>query len=299
MPAVPHSQPDDQDATVTHLHPGREAANIMLGEFLRQCREERRLNQADLAYVIRGSVSKISRLERGESPAKRRDVMDLADFMSLNAEERRTIEQLLEQALDRAWYQQFSDVTPSYLKRLIALEGSASHIMTYENTVVPGVLHTPDYARALVEKVMVDVRDIERTVELRLLRQKNLRWGNSVRLTALIDEGVLKRPWGGPQAMCEQLEHLLRVTEESRWNIRIVPFGAAGEFIPPYPMTQLEFPSEGPADLVYVEGITGAEYITKPELVDRYRRDLHQVHVAALDRTGSAEKIREAIKSYG
>ncbi|MGW7094962.1 helix-turn-helix domain-containing protein [Streptomyces sp. NPDC054874] len=296
MPAVPRARLNEE-ATVTELHTGREAASIMLGSFLRQCREERRLNQSDLAHVIRSSISKISRLERGESPPKPRDVADLADFMGLSIEERRTIQGLLDQARNEAWYQQFSDVTPSYLRRLIALEGSAQRIMVYENQVVPGLLQIRGYARSLVQTVRDDEWEIERAVEMRMLRQRMLDQ-QFPRVTALIDQGVLLRPRGGSAVMRDQLEHLLLAADAQRVNIRIVRFGSGAEVAPPYALTQLDFEAEGPADLVYVERINGADYITDAAAVDKYRRDLHQLHGAAAGRNESKKLIREAITDY-
>ncbi|MET8658431.1 helix-turn-helix domain-containing protein [Streptomyces griseus] len=298
MPAVPRARSDVQDATVTQLHPGRDVVNVMLGEFLRQCREERRLNQSDLATVIRGSVSKISRLERGESPAKERDVLDLADFMRLDAEERQTIHRLLDGARNEAWYQQFSDVTPTYLKRLIALEGLAVAIMAYENQVVPGLLQTPAYARSLVKAVRENDWEVERAVEMRMRRQKILRENTSLRLTALIDQGVLLRARGGAAAMRQQLEYLLEVAERKKVNVRIVPFARGADVTPPYAITQLEFAAEGPSDLVYVERLNAADYLTNVDIVDKYRRDLHQLHDAAAGRVESQQLIRKAIEDH-
>ncbi|MFK0180526.1 helix-turn-helix domain-containing protein [Streptomyces xanthochromogenes] len=269
----------------------------MLGEFLRQCREERRLNQADLAVAIRGSVSKISRMERGESPAKPRDVTDLAGFMRLNAQERQIIEGLLERAQNGAWYQQFSDVTPSYLKRLIALEASADMITAYENQVVPGLLQTPEYARSLVETVRQTEGEIARAVDLRIRRQAILEHPTP-RVTAMIDQGVLLRPRGGREVMRRQLQRLLEASEIEKINVRIVEFGRGADVTPPYAITQLKFPTEGPSDLVYVEHVNGADYITNPAAVDKYRHNLDRLLQAAAGRKESRKLISEAIKAY-
>ncbi|MGA5008017.1 helix-turn-helix domain-containing protein [Streptomyces koyangensis] len=299
MPAVPRPRPDDEEGSVTRLHVSREAANMLLGEHLRQCREERRLTQTDLAHVIRASVSKISRLERGESPPKPRDVMDLARFMRLSPQDQITIEGLLEQARTSAKYQQFSDVTPHYLKRLIALEANAREIHAYENQVVPGLLQIREYARSLVSTARSDSWEIDRITEMRIWRQQILeRPPPRPRLTALIDEGVLLRPRGGKEVMHRQLQHLLDKSDGNKINIRIVPFGAGAEVTPPYAITQLHFDSDGLSDLVYVEHINGANYITDPEEVDRYRRDLGQLQCCAADREESRELIREAMDRY-
>jgi transcriptional regulator with XRE-family HTH domain len=269
----------------------------MLGEHLRQLREERRLKQADLAVVIRASVSKISRLERGESPPKWRDVMDLARHMKLGPEDTRIIERLLDQSQAGAWYQQFSDVTPNYLKRLISLEAGASRIHSYENQVVPGLLQTRPYARSLVALARRSEAEIDRATDVRMRRQEILAVPR-IKMTALIDQGVLLRPRGDKDVMREQLEHLLAVDATPGINIRVVEFAAGAAVTPPYAITQLEFPAEGPSDLVYVEHINGAEYITNSELVDDYRAMLHDLHSVAATRCESRQLILDTIREH-
>ncbi|MFE4613236.1 helix-turn-helix domain-containing protein [Streptomyces niveus] len=299
MPAVPQPRSDDSLADVVPLASGRGAAGILLGEHLRQWREERGLRQADLATVIRGSVSKISRLERGESPAKTRDVIDLITFMRLSPKDKQYAERLLQQAQDGQWYQHFSDVTPQYLKRLISLEGSAEEITAYENLVMPGLLQTRAYARSLVSMVRKawSEWEIERAVELRMLRQLIL--GRKIpRVTALIDQGVLLRPRGGQAVMREQLEHLLVAADTKKVNIRIVGFAEGASISPPYAITHLNFHEDGPAELVYVEHINGADYVTSPSSVDEYRAALVDLQGAAAGRDESKQLIREAIANY-
>ncbi|MFD4117530.1 helix-turn-helix domain-containing protein [Streptomyces niveus] len=299
MPAVPQPRSDDSLAEVVPLASGRAAAGILLGEHLRQWREERGLRQADLATVIRGSVSKISRLERGESPAKTRDVIDLITFMRLSPKDREYAERLLQQAQDGQWYQHFSDVTPQYLKRLISLEDSAQEITAYENLVMPGLLQTRAYAHSLVSMVRKkwSEAEIERVVDLRKRRQLILNQ-KIPRVTALIDQGVLLRPRGGPAVMREQLEHLLDAADTKKVNIRIVGFAEGASVSPPYAITHLNFHEDGPAELVYVEHINGADYVTSPGAVDEYRAALDELKRVAADRNESKELIREAIASY-
>ncbi|MFI9630512.1 helix-turn-helix domain-containing protein [Streptomyces sp. NPDC052042] len=306
MSALPYHPPEqsgqhDELASVVPMagSTGREAAARLLGEQLRQWREERRLTQADLAHVIRASVSKISRLERGESPAKARDVFDLARFMRLSAKETRLIERLLEQAQDCEWYQNFSDVTPSYLKRLISLEGSAVEIAAYEHQVIPGLLQTTDYARALVRTVKpwADEAEIDRIVALRCRRQLILDHPIP-RVTVMLDEGVLMRPRGGPEVMRQQLRHLLEAADTKRVNIRIVEFDQGASVSPPYAITHLTFGEGGPSDLVYVEHINGADYVTHQKALYDYKHALDQLRFVAADRVRSKELICEAIERY-
>ncbi|MCC3773853.1 helix-turn-helix transcriptional regulator [Streptomyces sp. UNOB3_S3] len=277
----------------------REAAARLLGAQLRILRQEQGLGLKDAAPVIRGSVSKVSRLERGESPPKERDVMDLALFYGATTEQIQEIEALLRQAQHNEWWQQYSDVMPGFLKRLIALEDSADEIHTYENHVVPGLLQTADYARVLVTAAMPDASEesIRKRVELRKRRQLMLN-NDLPRVVALLDEGVLRRPVGGPRVMYEQLKYLLHAGEVQNVNIRIVEFEYSADVAPTYPITHLRFGDGGPAELVYVEHIDNAMYRTRPEEVDRYRHVLNELGYAAATREKSNRLLAEAAERY-
>ncbi|MFJ3840921.1 helix-turn-helix domain-containing protein [Streptomyces sp. NPDC054904] len=301
MPALPEPLPD-QVAPVLPLgrEPGRAAAGRVLGQALRGFREERGLTLRDVAPVIRGSVSKISRLERGESPPKPKDVLDLARHYGLDAEETRTLERLLEFAQDCEWYEQYSDVTPGYLRRLIQLEGDAEEICLYENLVVPGILQTPDYAAHMVRAVMPSAphEEIVRVVQLRTQRRLRLMEGEVPRLTVLLDQGVLKRRCGSAEVMREQLSYLLSAGDTAKVNIRILDMTSGYVAAPPYPITHLKFRDGGPGELAYVEHINGANYVTRPRALDDHRNALSNLRVAAASRDRSRELIVEALDAF-
>lgn len=279
---------------------GRAAAARVLGHELRAWREARGLTLKDVAPVIRGSVSKISRLERGESPPKARDVLDLARHYGLDGEEMRTVERLLEHAQDCEWYEQYSDVTPTFLKRLIQLEGEAQEICVYENLVVPGILQTPAYARHMVRAVMPSASDdeMDRVVQLRTQRQLRLMEGEVPRLTVLLDQGVLQRRCGNAEVMREQLRHLLIAGDVAKVNIRVLEMSWGYSAAPPYPITHLKFTDGGPGELAYVEHINGANYVTRPRALDDHRNALSNLRKAAASRERSRELVEEALRQY-
>ncbi|MFJ2744748.1 helix-turn-helix domain-containing protein [Streptomyces sp. NPDC087440] len=279
-----------------------EAAARVLGEHLRQLRKERRLGLKDVAPVIRGSVSKVSRLERGESPPKEQDVRDLMKFYRLSPMEEFEIESLLRHTRESHWWSQYADVTPGYLRRLIGLEGAAERIFMYENHIIPGLLQTRDYARAVVRAAVpsATLLEVERRVDLRIHRQHILQGTQSPTMVVLLDESVLWRQFGGAQVMLDQLLHLKRVGNGSGMNIRIVRFadkeGDVGVSIAPsYPITHLKFHDGGPAELVYVELLDSALYLSKPPQVDLYRHVLNELSFAAAPRRVSARMLDDAI----
>ncbi|MFJ1874282.1 helix-turn-helix domain-containing protein [Streptomyces chartreusis] len=297
MPAARKVQPES-DAAVVHLKALDEQrpAGRLLGDELRHHRVRLGYSLADAARVIRASTSKVSRLERGESPAKPRDVHDLAVFYGLSRKEQSQLDQLLAQASNADLYARFADVTPDFLKRLIRLEGTAETIAVFEPRVVPGLLQTEDYARALVELVEIGRSEasIERIVALRMQRQLMLDKGVPT-LAALISEEVLYRLYGTADVMAEQVRFLLKATVTGRVNVRVVRRDA---MVPPYPIFHLTFPDADGQELAYVEHLDGANYITKKSQLDKYRKVLLNVRANTCDREASTASLREALRHW-
>lgn len=263
-------------ASVAHLadHAKPAAAAKLLGTQLRQFRQERGLALKDVAPVIRSSVSKISRMERGESPPRDRDVLDLVRHYGVrDPQQIDEILELLRQAKASAWWQQYSDLTPGWLKRLIGLEDAAEQIYTYEFHAVPGLLQTAEYVRAVVLAALpgADEEEIRRRVEMRMKRQELLRSAQRPTVVALLDEGILHRPVGGPEVMRGQLAHLRRVAGVRGINIRIIEFAHGAHIAPSGSITHLTFPAHGPSELVYLEQMNSALYLSKGSDVDQYR----------------------------
>ncbi|MFD8381743.1 helix-turn-helix domain-containing protein [Streptomyces sp. NPDC059679] len=296
----------DRPLTVNTLPLPREgekpvAAGKVLGAYLRRLRREQGLTIKDAAPVIRASVSKISRMERGENPPRERDVLDLVDHYGVrDPHQVEAVRELLKQATAKAWYDEYADVTPGWLKRLIGLEDSAIEIRTYEVHVVPGLLQTPGYAKAIVTSGLPNASETEvrRRVDLRMARQRLLHGPGRPQLVALLDEAILRRPVGGPDVMVEQLEYLLGAAERSGITIRVVQFMKGAKIAPSTPVTYLKFAPGGPAELVYLEQAAGAMYITSKSGVESYRYVLSELWGAAASRKKTMELLRAAIKDY-
>ncbi|MFE1199571.1 helix-turn-helix domain-containing protein [Streptomyces olivaceoviridis] len=301
MSAARHWQSDpDPESPIARLPSaeGERPAAQLLGEELRRHRESLGYTLAAAARAIRGSTSKLSRLERGESPAKARDVYDLADFYRLSRKDMAYLEQLLAQAANAEWYERFADVTPHFLKRLIRMEGRAEEITIFENQVVPGLLQTARYAEALVRMMQANAfseAEIVRTVALRKARQIILDQ-EYPRITVLLDQTVLDRKRGDADVMCEQMDYLLVAADKPKVNVRIVSKDA---LCPPTAITYLQFPDGVPGDLAYLENIEGATYATRQRSLDNYRKVLSDVRNGALGLKESIAAIQKAADYWG
>ncbi|QWF80868.1 helix-turn-helix domain-containing protein [Amycolatopsis sp. CA-230715] len=262
---------------------GPTARRMVLGTQLRRLRESAGVTRAEAGYNIRGSESKISRLELGRVGFKERDVVDLLTMYGIeNTEEREQFLELVKQSNQPGWWHRYNDLMPRWFDDYVGLEEAASRIQTYELQFVPGLLQTEDYARAVASHGRPDVADdeVERRVALRMRRQKLLARPNAPRLWAVIDESVLHRPIGGTRAMRAQIGQLLEMTTLPNISLQVVPYRLSG-YSAEGAFTLLRFLEEELPDIVYLEFLSGALYQEKPDEIETYSRALDRLAVDA------------------
>jgi transcriptional regulator with XRE-family HTH domain len=272
-------------------HSGPTVLRIALGAQLRRLREAGNLTTAQAAEAIRATGSKISRLERGRSAARQRDVADLLTLYGVSDEaEREQLLALARQAGAPGWWQQYSDILPRWLELYIGLEEAASIIRSYEVQFVHGLLQTEDYARAviLISNARAPAEEVDRRVSLRMQRQQPLTQPGPPQLWAVLDEAALRRSPAGPKVMRAQLEHLLELTALPNITLQIVPFHAGPHAAAGGPFTILRFPEPDLPDVVYLEQLNSALYLDQPGDVIDYVTIMDQLCVQA--GTGAASK---------
>ncbi|GAA0278166.1 helix-turn-helix transcriptional regulator [Actinomadura nitritigenes] len=263
---------------------GPTVLRILLGAQLRRLREERGISTEQAGYEIRGSHSKISRMELGRVGFKERDVSDLLTLYGVNdPAERAPLLELAKEANTPGWWHRYGDVLPSWFEVYLGLEEAASLLRTYELQFVPGLLQTEDYAHAVVRLGYSDASDeeVERRVQLRTTRQRRFTSPGAPTLWAVLDEAVVRRPLGGRDVMRRQLQHLIAMSELPNVTLQIVPFGAGGHAAAGGPFTILRFAEPGLSDVVYLEQLTSALYLDKPTDVDTYMRAMNNLCITA------------------
>ena len=140
-----------QGAVQRRLQSRRSSARLVLGARLRGLREAAGISPEEAAQAIRGSRSKISRLEHGRTGFKARDMADLLTCYGVSdMAERATLLELAEHANADSWWQAYGDVVPAWLEQYLDMERVACLIRAYEAQHVPGLLQTGDYARAVL-----------------------------------------------------------------------------------------------------------------------------------------------------
>jgi transcriptional regulator with XRE-family HTH domain len=274
---------------------GPTAMRIALGTQLRRLREDRNVTVAEAARVIRGTHSKISRLERGRSGPKQRDVADLLSLYGVADEaQREELLALARQASTPGWWQQYCDVVPSWFELYLGLERAASAISVYEVQFVHGLLQTEDYARAVVRigREGVPAEEIDRRVSVRMKRQQLLTQHDPPDVWAVLDEAALRRSPGDPALMQAQLAHLLRVAELPNVTLQVAAFTAGPHAAAGGPFTILRFPEPDVPDMVYLEQLSSALYLDDPADVRDYQAVMNQLRAQAENEAASRQLIR-------
>ncbi|WP_238163871.1 helix-turn-helix domain-containing protein [Kribbella pittospori] len=279
---------------------GPTALRIMLGVHLRRLREEAGISRTDAGWAIRGSESKISRLELGRVGFKVRDVDDLLTLYKLEDEvERERLLTLARDANNPGWWQRYDDLTPTWFHSYLGLEMAADLIRTFELQFVPGLLQTPDYARAVLSLGRLDEplqkAEEDRLVALRTTRQQVLTRQRPARLWAVIDEAVLRRPIGGTKVLKEQLEYLIVASKRHNVTLQIIPFDKGGYTATGGAFTLLRFTDTDLPDIVYIEHLTSAVYLDKREELDAYVVTMDALSIAAAQPRHTESLIRAAI----
>ncbi|MEV0846551.1 helix-turn-helix transcriptional regulator [Streptomyces sp. NPDC049954] len=252
---------------------GSVVRRILLGSQLRRLRETRGITREGAGYSIRASESKISRMELGRVSFKARDVEDLLTLYGVHDEaERGQLLALAKEANIAGWWHSYSDVLPGWFPTYVGLEGAASVIRVYEVQFVHGLLQTEAYAQAVVARGMPDGSraDIDRRVALRLERQKILVSERAPRFHAVLDEAALRRPYGDRAVMRGQLEHLIDMSQRPNVCLQVMPFSFGGHSGESGAFAMLGFPESDLSDVVYLEQLTSALYLDKPEEVAQY-----------------------------
>ncbi|HEV3172138.1 MAG TPA: DUF5753 domain-containing protein [Actinocrinis sp.] len=271
---------------------------ILLGSLLRRLRESKGIAMREAGYHIRATESKISRLETGKVSFKERDVADLLTFYGvLDEKERDQVLDLVREANTLGWWHSFGEVLPPWFEAYVGLESAASVVRTYEVQFVPGLLQCPEYVSAVVSaNRTLTTAELSRRIELRMRRQETLERENGPVLWVVLDEAALRRPIGGSEVMRTQIRYLIEQAGRPNVTIQLLPYSVGAHAAEGGAFTLLRFAEADLPDVVYLEHLTGAQYIEKPDEVEQYARAMDRISVDALHPDATINALESLLK---
>jgi transcriptional regulator with XRE-family HTH domain len=251
-----------------------------LARALRHLREGAGLTIEEVAEKLELSASTISRIETAQVGVRTRDLRDLLDTYGVDGAERDQLLQIARERRQQQWWQEYKDL-PNIA--VAGLEADASTIWQYSTQLVPGLVQTDAYARAVLGAIRLDAKagDIERRLELRIHRQALLTAEDAPEYWVVLDEAVVRRQVGGPAVMAEQLGHLIEAAKLANITLQVLPFssgehaGMDGEF------TIMHYRESADPDVVYIENTGNDLYLDSPEVTRRYNKIFDHLRAAA------------------
>ncbi|WP_062999575.1 helix-turn-helix domain-containing protein [Nocardia mikamii] len=289
---------------------GSTLAQRALGRELRRLRNLKGIGQSQAARIAETSHQTIGRIEEGQTTRiTQLQVNALCDNYGATDEERRICLDLVKEIrasregkVTASWWRAYADQISTGFNHYLALEDAADRLTIWKTTIVPGLLQTPDYRRALAWAEHPDLpgEQLERRIEWQTHRQERLN-DPSLQVTALLHEAVLADQVGGEAVIREQLKFFVSLSERSNISIRVVPFTASsalGSYVGSF--TWLEFPDliSGLAQppIVYVEGWAGDLYLEREAELQRYMPALREIRRVALSEGDSVALIKERMQ---
>lgn len=284
---------------------GSMAARRRLGRILTQIRESKHITQEAAAAYIERVPSTLWKLESGKSGVRikvKQDILGLCELYGVDDETRDGLVALAQATRVKGWFQPYLDVMPAEFDMYLGYEADATSMRVYETDLVPGLLQTEDYARALTtlpgpDGQPRDTAEVDKRTKLRLERQSVLtRERKPLKLDVILAESLLHRPIGSTQIMTAQLRHITELGQLPNISVRVAPYAAGLHIgIATGPFILLRFPG-GEPPVAYVDAFLGGIYFKEDDETDRYDEAFTEISGSALNTQRSRALIEQAAK---
>lgn len=264
---------------------------------LRRLRDRSQLTIDDVATKLKCSASKISRIETGHTGVSPKDARELLRLYGVPDDELEALVQLAREASKKGWWHVYQEV---FTGAFVGLEADASSLRAYQALLVPGLLQTQDYMRAVIRAARPDATpaEVDKRVQARLARQQLLLEPDPPRYWAVIDEAVLCRSVGGAEVMADQLRALTVRATLPHVTIQVLPFSAGAHAGMEGPFLILSFPEQVDPDVVYVDNTAAGIYLEDPAEILRYTLMFDHLRAAALSPDDSLTVIADGISRF-
>ncbi|GDY31302.1 helix-turn-helix domain-containing protein [Gandjariella thermophila] len=262
---------------------------LRLARELKRLREIARLSLDHAAKELDVSTATLSRIENGKQGVNVHLVRSMLDLYN-GSDCWNELLDLARQARRKGWWQEYGISDYGY----VALETDAAVVRDFQLTLVPGLLQTSAYARAVFEaEGDVPSRDIGRHVDVRMLRQGRLHADEPLVLEAVVHEHALRSLVGGAVAMREQLLNISELAALPNVTLHVLPAAAGAHVSMQGAFTVLSFPRDVLPDRLYIAHSTGALHIEKVDQVRAARLKFDRLRGCALDPDASIRFVRQ------
>jgi transcriptional regulator with XRE-family HTH domain len=265
----------------------------LVGGALRRHRENAGYALEDAARVLECDRSKISRIETGQRGIRPKELRELLAEYGVPEGEQAALVAITGRGGPHGWWHPHADVLPAAYLDYVIMESAASEIMTYEAQVIPDLLQTDDYARAIAaaEPGYATGEQREEAVTAKAMRCQAVLPGR--RLWVILGEGALRQAVGGPGVMAGQVSHLVRLIDDfPGLTIQVLPFSAGAHAAAgSASLAILRFPDAPGLGVVRLEALSGGVYLDSQEDVARYVRAFELLCAAALSASDSARLL--------
>jgi transcriptional regulator with XRE-family HTH domain len=261
-----------------------------LGIALRRAAQAKELRATEIAQQLGWSNSRVSRLYSGKrGSGSRDDIVAVLALCGITGPKRDELLELSSRAYEEGWWQQYGDRLPPELCTLSNYEDAAIAITNFETSVVPGLLQTPAYMRALMSQTpAIPLEEIDQRIKVRRRRQRIFDREYPAKFVFFLDEYALLRTGPGEEIMSEQVHHLLRMSIRPYVQIRIIP-DAFGFHAGQAPFMIMRFTEAHP--IVFIETQTSALFIERRDTIAGYRSVVADLDSVALDERHSREAL--------
>ena len=266
-----------------------------LGIELRRLRELARLTCEEVGQRLDCSGTRISRMETGRISVRPGDARELLEIYGVTGTEADSLVQLARDARRKGWWHTYGGALPTWFEPYIGLESEAVQLRDFQSMVLPGLLQTEDYARAVLRAAPSagPADAIDRQVALRMERQAVLSQDAPPSLWVVLSESVLRVQVGGAKVMRGQLARLIEIAGRAHVTLQVLPFNTAAHVQPISPFTILEFADPADPAVVYLEHLTGSLLLENAEEVAHYTVVFDHLRAEALGTAQSAGLIAQ------
>ncbi|AYF75786.1 XRE family transcriptional regulator [Nocardia yunnanensis] len=287
---------------------GSTLAGRALGRLLAEYRQRANLSRSAAARIAATSIQTMGRLEDGlKAKVSHLWINALADAYRCSDEERQLLLNLAQEmnSAQKNWWRAYADEMNPGLHHYLALEGAARKLTTWRVSMIPGLLQTPEYRRAIAwyEYPEMPPAQVEKRIEMHIRRQKRLDDAGFV-MDVIVSELVLRDQIGGPAVMAEQLQRLVDLSVLDRISIRAVTYdapGHLGSMVGSFALLEFpKLPATGMVEppVVFVEGYAGDLYLEREGEVRRYRNAFAEIARVALDPDTTRQLMLSIAKEF-